>query len=101
MYSENVHDMRRHLLLIFLPLRWCLLKLLKPISKGVGTERPETLEESLAIFQQLLKPIDRGSLYLTNTAYLLCKAGNRETVDENGSHISAKREYLSEKAIAL
>ncbi len=102
-YSEIVHDMRRQLLLILLlPASLVLAQTPEAdLKKALVLKDQKRWEESLAIFQQLLKSDSTRVPYLTNTAYLLCKAGNRETVDEKRQSYFRKAEYLSRKAIAL
>ncbi|MBP7437430.1 MAG: hypothetical protein KBA16_06890, partial [Bacteroidia bacterium] len=95
--------MRRQLLLILLlPASLVLAQTPEAdLKKALVLKDQKRWEESLAIFQQLLKSDSTRVPYLTNTAYLLCKAGNRETVDEKRQSYFRKAEYLSRKAIAL
>jgi tetratricopeptide (TPR) repeat protein len=69
--------------------------------KALDLKDKKQWEESLRIFQQLLKSDSSNNAYLTNTAYLLCKAGNRQTGEEKRQPYFRKAEYLSKKAIAL
>ena len=58
-------------------------------------------EESMAIFSQLLKSDSSNIDYLTNTSYLSCKIGNRQTDESARLNYFKKAEYLSKKAVAL
>ena len=58
-------------------------------------------EESLSVFQQLLKA-DSGKVeYLYNTSFLYSKLGNRLAEEATRLNYFRKAEYLSKKAIAL
>jgi len=57
--------------------------------------------ESLAAFEELLKNDSANVEYLHNTAYLLCKIGNRKTAEAERQKYFRQAEYLSKKAIAL
>ncbi|MBK5284971.1 MAG: hypothetical protein JJE25_06180, partial [Bacteroidia bacterium] len=58
-------------------------------------------DESLQIFQTLLQHDSTNVEYLHNTAYLLCKKGNRIKEETGRQNLFLKAEYLSRKAIAL
>ncbi|HRH67122.1 MAG TPA: tetratricopeptide repeat protein [Bacteroidia bacterium] len=58
-------------------------------------------EESLAIFEALLKNDSANVDYLTNTCYLTCKAGNRLPDEGKRQAYFKKAEYLAKKAISL
>lgn len=69
--------------------------------EGLQLKAQNKWEASLNIFETLLKS-DSGNVdYLTNTSYLLCKMGNRETVESNRQEYFKKAEYLAKKAVAL
>jgi tetratricopeptide (TPR) repeat protein len=58
-------------------------------------------DESLDVFQSLLKNDSNNVEYLHNTAYLLCKMGNRKKEETERQNIFRKAEYLSKKAITI
>lgn len=58
-------------------------------------------EESLSLFQELLRSDSSNVDYLTNSAYLLCKSGNRQSDENKRQHYFRKAEYLSRKAIGI
>jgi len=83
-------------------------------SSGVFSQKPDSRfnealalkdqnkwEESMAIFSQLLKSDSSNIDYLTNTSYLFCKIGNRQTDESARLNYFKKAEYLSKKAVAL
>lgn len=57
-------------------------------------------EESLAIFQQLLKSDSSKIEYLYNTSFLYSKLGNRQQEEVARQNYFRKAEYLAKKAIA-
>jgi len=70
-------------------------------SKALGLKKEHRFAEALAVFKQLLKTDSNQVDYLTNTAFLLCKVGNREKQENNRQHYFQTASYLSKKAIAL
>jgi tetratricopeptide (TPR) repeat protein len=58
-------------------------------------------DESLMIFNQLLKNDSTNTDYFCSAAYLLCKLGNRQKTEEARQDYFRKAEYFSKKAIAL
>ena len=61
----------------------------------------EKFDEALTAFQELLKTDSSNVDYLHNTAYLLCKMGNRKEVEKERQEYFHQAEYLSKKAIAI
>lgn len=58
-------------------------------------------EESLAIFQQLLKADSSRIEYVYNTSFLYSKLGNRQKEESVRQNYFLKAEYLARKAIAI
>ena len=58
-------------------------------------------DEALSAFELLLKNDSSNVEYLHNTAYLLCKVGNRKKEDSERQKYFHEAEYLSKKAISL
>ena len=58
-------------------------------------------EESLAIFQQLLKTDSSRIEYLCGASYLYSKLGNRQKVEKNRQEYFQRAEYLAKKAISI
>ncbi|MBK9525446.1 MAG: hypothetical protein IPO39_12025 [Bacteroidetes bacterium] len=58
-------------------------------------------EESLGLFEGLLKNDSNNIDFLTNTSYLFCKVGNRQKEESKRLSNFRTAEYLSKKAVAL
>ena len=58
-------------------------------------------EESLTVFQQLLKADSSKIEYLTNASFLYSKLGNRQNAEASRQEYFRKAEYLAKKAISI
>lgn len=69
--------------------------------KALDLKEKKQWDESLRLFKQLLKNDSSNTVFLTNTAYLLCKTGNRQNGENNRQAFFRQAEYLSKKAIKI
>lgn len=68
--------------------------------QAVKLKNESRFEESLAIFQQLLKADSGRTEFLYNTSFLYSKLGNRQKDESDRLNYFNKAEYLAKKAIA-
>ena len=68
--------------------------------QAVKLKNESRFEESLVIFQQLLKADSGRAEYLYNTSFLLSKLGNRQKDEAVRLNYFQRAEYLAKKAIA-
>ncbi len=71
-----------------------------PFQKALRLKNESRFEESLTIFQQLLKADSAKVEYLYNTSFLYSKLGNRQKEESVRQNYFRKAEYLAKKAIA-
>ena len=69
--------------------------------QAVKLKNESRFEESLAIFQQLLKADSTKIEYVYNTSFLYSKLGNRQQEESARQSYFLKAEYLAKKAIAI
>lgn len=69
--------------------------------QAVKLKNESRFEESLAIFQQLLKTDSSKIEYVYNTSFLYSKLGNRQQEESARQNYFLKAEYLARKAIAI
>jgi tetratricopeptide (TPR) repeat protein len=68
--------------------------------QAVKLKDASRFEESLAVFQQLLKADSTRIEYLYNTSFLFSKLGNRQKEEEKRQEYFHRAEYFAKKAIA-
>jgi tetratricopeptide (TPR) repeat protein len=68
---------------------------------AVKLKNESRFEESLAIFQQLLKADSARAEYLYNTSFLFSKLGNRQKEEAARLSYFQKSEYYAKRAIAV
>ncbi|MCX6276151.1 MAG: hypothetical protein NTV09_13190 [Bacteroidetes bacterium] len=69
--------------------------------QAVKLKNESRFEESLVIFQQLLKADSSKIEYVYNTSFLYSKLGNRQHEESARQNYFLKAEYLARKAIAI
>ncbi len=89
------------LLLLFYPVFLFGQSSEEQFQKALRLKNDLKFEEALPLFQQLLKNDSNNTNYLVNTAFLLCKIGNREKEEKNRQRYFRNAAYLSKKAITI
>ncbi len=70
-------------------------------TQALKLKNENKFEESLVLFQQLMKSDSSKVEYLYNSSFLYSKLGNRQKVESTRLDYFRKAEYLSKKAVAI